>query len=282
VCQPWIFAQAPVTSTPTAVATDGSNVIWADTGLGKVEQLAVSGGGAIALATSGVGSILSLNSSKVLYGTGNSLGVASVGSANSGTTLGSLPAPTVYAAALGGGGSRYIMSGSIGTTNVWDCPVGGGTCGSASTTTAVSSLVADNSYAFYIDVNHVFQESLGSGTFTSVVTHSPAPVSLALDGNFFYFIVPGASGHPSALDRLLESTPTSIQSVTSSVVAPYVSDGTNVYFPSGAGTEIQFAPAAGGGSPTNLAPTPSCSAIAVGGKLLVWISGSNIYALALQ
>jgi hypothetical protein len=48
-CQPWKVAAPPLTKTPVDIASDGTNLVWADSGLLKVMQVGVKGAVAITI-----------------------------------------------------------------------------------------------------------------------------------------------------------------------------------------------------------------------------------------
>jgi hypothetical protein len=285
VCQPFVIAQPPVTTSVGLIATDGTNVLWRDTAGGnELEQIVVATGTVITLDSGGVGStFLSLGGGRAIYfgpehGTG--LAMATLGSANSGTFV-----QTMYGtwAMLNPAGTRFIWNtdtASGGTSEgISDCPVGSSTCAhySFSGKTGSSSPIADNTYAFVIWNNQIFKESVGSGAWTSIETPSNGPAQLAVDGTYLYWIgvtmITGPNQVIGNVYRTPEASPGTPQLVTTGV-SLFATDGASVYFPDGTATHMQ-AVSVGGGAATQLFPITGCSHIALAGTLLVWLNGTT-------
>jgi hypothetical protein len=290
VCQPWVIAQPPSTSTVEAMLTDGTNVVWLDAGLGKLLQMAAAGGSVIPLdtgtetATSGwPTNLLSLGGGRALYfGSehGGGLALATLGSASSGTYV-----QTLYGTwgMLNQAGTRYMTNttANAGKENMIDCPVGGGTCASFvfPTTSAnpSSDPFSDNTYAFVIWNNQIFREPVGTGAWTSIETPPNGPAQLASDGTYLYWIgvtmVTGPNQVIGNVYRTPEASPGTPQLVTTGV-SLFATDGASVYFPDGTATHMQSV-SVGGGSATQLFPITGCSRMALAGTLLVWLNGTT-------
>jgi hypothetical protein len=275
-CQAFLVAQPPTTSSINAIATDGTNILWIDYGLMKLQQIAASGGSIITLDTTANEPPLTIGGGRALYIGGNGISLATLGMANSG--MGIDHAFTNWAI-TNPAGNRYWKE-HVQTPNdqVSDCPFGGGSClanaGWNYTTSPLEDPVADNTNMFMVAGKSIYFESIGSGTWTAFETRSVTPANLAVAGNYVYWsegvVVYRAS-------EAAGGTPSSAGTISTI----FATDGTNLYFPDSAGTHLLSAPANGTGAASQLTPITGCSKLAVAGKLLIWLNGATIYGLSL-
>jgi hypothetical protein len=258
-------ATTPTVSAVAAIVTDGSNVIWADTGFGQLLQIPATGGSVITLGTGGVGSGLALGSGVLIYGDGTNLSKAQVGAANSGSGLdtGNIPYSTINPS-----GSIYWFDTFSSGWKVVEQPVNGSPGGNHGV--LKGPLVADSSYAFCLDGSgQLFREVPGTNQWTALANASGT--NLAAAGGYVYWLDPS-----DVIYRVPEgATPLASPQMIMSNMTLFATDGAKIYYPDG--SFMRSIPA-GGGSPTTLASISGCSTIAVSGSLIVWASGSTIWA----
>ncbi|HZU84225.1 MAG TPA: hypothetical protein VE987_14950, partial [Polyangiaceae bacterium] len=138
-CGAYVVAQQPTTGTVAKLATDGTRVVWSDTGLASIEQVGARGGAAIALApassTNGaVGSELALAGTTVAFVylgvAAPSLGLATADVADSGTSA-LAGAVALEAVSLNAAATHVFFVNVTGTQgSLEDCPVSGLAVGS--------------------------------------------------------------------------------------------------------------------------------------------------------
>jgi hypothetical protein len=300
-CGAYIIAQQPTTGVVAKLATDGRRVLWSDTGIVAIEQIAATGGSAIALAPASptygaVGSELALAGSTVAFsylGKGSpppSVGLAAVDIANSGTSA-IQGAAAVNAVSLNAAATRVFFVNVSGTQGfIDDCPISGrdaGPCvevGGAGRFLAQTA--ADSLYMFFNLTAGATTEQPGlyivtiSTQATSIFSTDQAQ-SLANDGSWAYWTQLNDGASTYAIYRTLESAPgTVLQTVVSAIASrAFATDGVNVYY--WTGSAVASKPV-GGGAETTLAPASSFVQIAVGGGLLVWTDGTTIWGLVLR
>jgi hypothetical protein len=296
-CGAYIVAKQPTTGTVAKLATDGTRVIWSDTGIVAIRQIAATGGSAISLAatssTNGaVSSELALAGSTVAFsylgGSAPSVGLATVDVANSGVSA--IPgAVAVNAISLTPAATHlfYVdITGTQGSVN--DCMINGrdaGTClGVAGGGRFLAQTAADSTSMFFYVVG---ANTLQAGLYLDTISTNTVgifgvdvPQTLAVDGTWAYWTTTNDGGATYTIHRTIESAPTTLaQTVAVDLRASaFATDGANVYY--WTGSAIISKPVAGGPE-TTLAPSTAFTQIAVGGGLLVWTDGATIWALVL-
>ncbi len=284
ICQPWVVAQPPTTSLPQSIATDGTNVFWADGTTNTVEQIPATGGTPIVLATgTSQGTFVRYGSGKVVYVFyRTALGLATAGVANSGSTLLNLSSTVVNGLAINPSGTHYFYQGSSGS---YDCPIGGSCALALSATQDLAD--ADNTYMFgFISSGTIKRWSLPTLTSTSYTVTGGLSGEVHSDGTSVFW----NSGASYQLYSTPEANPVFAPTQLVAMEAyPFVSDGTNVYFVDAStgtggslGTVIKYV-SVGGGTVTTIASGYTASQFAVAGNLLVWINdtvaGGQIWAV---
>ena len=264
-CTSWTVATSPTTSSPAAIVSDGTNLIWADQGLTSILEIAVSGKGAVktlmqnsAFSTIQAASIfpMSLGGGKVAWATTSNLWTVGVD--------GSSPRRESFTFPAG----QLLLNVGINTTATWigvvqetstspgfelyECPVGG----SASSCKAVSGLgfipvgAATNSTNYYFRDNNTAQ--------VDVLTFGVSPALGAVETGQAAGMTRGDRRRQQLrlLDRRLSygirraqqiggavSNVTTFPSGTGLVLA---TDGTNVYFTTnGSPNFVGYAPVNG-------------------------------------
>ncbi len=296
-CAPYVLAQQPTTGAVSRLATDGTRVLWSDTGMVAIEQIGASGGNVISLASASptngaVSSELALAGSTVAFaylGVGApSLGLATVDVAGSGVSV-RQGALSVNAVSLNASATHVFYVDVTGTQgSLSDCIVSGreaGACvGVAGSGRFLGQTAADGA--------HLFFDLTGSGTSmqaglyiddiatnTANIFSTASAQSVAVDGTWAYWSELDDGGPTYVLRRTLDAAPgTVVQTVTGTMASPaFATDGANAYY--WTGTAIVSKPVAGG-METTLAPLTQLVHIAVGGGLLVWTDGLTIWGLA--
>jgi hypothetical protein len=293
-CGGYVIAQQPTTGMVAKVATDGQRVVWSDTGIVAIKQIAATGGTAITLATAsttygGVGPDLAFAKTAVAftYTSEPSVGLATVDVADSGV-FAFAGAVAVGAVSLNSLGTHVFFVNTTGTqSDLNDCMFSGvvaGTCtGVGDTGRFLAQTAADGTYLFYDLTSAETQPGLYIDVIAShsASIFSPAAAaSLAVDGTWAYWTVANDGGTTYTIDRTLEATPDQVQATQATHLAasPFATDGVNLYYWNG--TSIVSRPV-GGGPETVLAAATSLVQIAVGGGLLVWTDGATISGIVL-
>jgi hypothetical protein len=307
-CASYTIAKSPTTGNVAKLATDGAQVVWADTGNTAILQVPAVGGSSTTLASSSalygaIGGELALANSTVAFVyTGNgtdfsgapSVGLALEGQSQSGVgVIGGTNA--ISGVAMNGGATTVYYVSENGTQ--WDlatCPIKGkaanGACGGGPGFSGrfLTQLAADARYMVF-DVTqsgtpsgpgspglYVYDSmTMASSQFSS----DTSAQSLADDGTWAYWT--DASGTTFDLSRVPEALPTSsLQTPATGLATPaFAVDGTYVYYQSG--TTIVSKPAAGGSATTLANASAKVTQMAVGGGLLVWTDGSTIFGVVL-
>ena len=303
VCAPYVVAKSPTTGTVAKLATDGTRVVWADTGIVAVLQIGAGGGSAITLApvsstSGGVGQELALANGLVAFNYigGSSppaVGIAQVDVADSGIAL--IPGTlAVSAVSMNPNATHLFYANSHGTmSDLNDCTISPGDAGPC---TGVgggrfgNETAADSTYMFFdltgADVfpaqSGLYLDTVGAtiGADNPTIFTTAVAQSLAVDGTWAYWTESLDGGAPSVMHRTLESAPgTSLQTPVDVMAAPaFATDGANVYYWNG--TNVVSRPT-GGGPETVIAPAVAFTQIAVGGGLLVWTDGTRINGVVL-
>jgi hypothetical protein len=291
-CGAYVIAQQPTTGAVAKLATDGTRVLWSDTGIVAIKQIAAAGGNAIVLASSAqgaVGSELALAGRTVAFAvttaTSPSIGLATVDVADSGTPV-IAGALAVGAVSLNAAATHVFYVDTTGTqSSLNDCLIGGldaGACvGVLGGGRFLGQTAADSTYLFFefMGANpYLYIDTISTNTANMFAIEMAQ--SLAVDGTWAYWTVLNDGGASYTIQRTLESNPgLGIQTVVGTLASSaFATDAVNVYY--WTGSAIASKPVAGGAE-TILAPASSFLEIAVGGGLLVWTDGATIWGLVL-
>jgi len=279
VCQPYVVAMP---SNLGRIATDGSNVLYVRTSDASLWEVPAAGGTPIELASGGAFDALVVGSGKAFYGqwgTTSTLGLATVGSANSGATLKTISGQ-VTGATMNPSATRYLYTlQGTGSGGAYDCAFGGSCMGAGSFTPGqVGVAGGDDNDFFYGNYANIEREALGSGAPTQIESGSGALNELLADGTYVYWAETNATAI-TTIYRTLESNPGTPTPIASNA-GSFATDGTTVYFLSG--SSVKSTAATGGTSVSTVATEGgNLGAIAMSGKLLLWTYGNTIYGLVL-
>lgn len=301
-CTSWTVAASTTTSAPQAIVSDGTNLIWADSGKTAILEIAVSGQGAVKtlMSNSAFSTIqgaalfpMSLGGGKVAWATTSN--VWTVGTDGSSPRMESftLPPPS-------GKTPQMLLNLGISSNATWigvmqefsdlsfelyDCPVGG----SASSCISVSGLsfipvgAATNSTNYFFHDNNTGQiEALTFGVTPQLGAVETGQMSgmtggTAVDSNYVYW-----TGDSYGIRRAQQiggavSNVTTFPSGTGLVLA---TDGTNVYFTTSGSTNfVGYAPVNGSAGPYRIAPSTSATGIVAAGGMVFWLDGTTIYGI---
>ena len=302
-CSTFIVAKQPTTGAVAKLATDGTRVFWADTGLLAVLQIPAAGGTPITLAanspTSGpIGPNLALANGVVAFNyTGNSdppaVGIAKADAPDSGVPV----APggnAIDAISLSTSASHVFFINHGGTQASLDDFIlaDGGAGSGAGSGRFLSALASDDTYVFFdltgADIfpanpglyMYKIGDPLDAGNPSQFTSGSEVASSVAVDGTWAYWTESIDGGPAYLVHRTLEATPnTSFQTPVPLIASPaFATDGTNVFY--WTGTNIASR-SVSGGPETIIAPASAIVDIAVGGGLLVWTDGATIDGVVL-
>jgi hypothetical protein len=298
-------AAPPTTSAPVSIASDGTNLVWADSGLKEVLQIPVTGGTTTLLsAQSSYGGLFSiaLGSGKALWTVYTSsysqlwAGTESQVSSGAPVWNSSVSNTFTYAPLLNANASHAFMiwqennTGNI-NTDIYDV-----TLSSGSATPIANSvfpygfqLATDGTYLFYTSQTldgvsgSVTRYTLSNGA-TATINYTGGVGWVACDASNAYFLRVGIE---SANKNTFSGTQTVATNFTG--LGGLVTDGTNVYvIASGVDgsskTQVAYVPVSGG----SLKPLSDVSmnaqtapTLAVAGGAVYWIDAGNntIYGL---
>ncbi len=297
-CSSYVIAKQPATGSVAKLATDGKRVLWADTGIVAIDQIAAKGGSVITLApasgaSGGVGSELALANGIVAFNyvgatSPPSVGLASVDVANSGAAVFS-GTVAVSAISLNHSGTRVVYVNAHGTaSDLVDCALVGRTAGPCGPGVGggrfAAQTASDDSYVFF-DLTQANISPSQAGLYLATIKTDVANIfttdvaaSLAVDGTWAYWTV--QTGGAFAVKRTLEASPgAQLQTpVASTASHAFATDGANVYYWTGAAVAAR--PVAGGPEKI-LASASAFTEIAVGAGLLVWTDGATISGIVL-
>ncbi len=301
-CTSWTVATSPTTNAPNAIVSDGTNLIWADTGSTSIKEIAVSGQGAVktlmqnsAFSTIPSASVfpMSLGGGKVAWVTTSN--VWTVGVDGSSPRMESFTVPPPSGQTL-----QNLLNLGINSNATWigvmvestslafeldECPVGGAasSCKMVSQLSFIPVGAASNSTNYYFHDNNT--GSIGVMTFGVTPNlgtlesgqGSGMTGGTAIDSNFVYW-----TGDSYGIKRANQiggavSNVTTFPSGTGVVIA---TDGTNVYFTTnGSPNFVGYAPVGGGSGPFRIAPSTSATGIVAAGGMVFWLDGSTIYGI---
>lgn len=289
-CSAYVVAKQPTTGVVAKLATDGKRVVWVDTGIVAILQIAPGGGTPITLGgSSGVDPELSLANGVVAFAYNNgsssvSVGIAHVDEADSGVAL--IPGTNaIESVSLSTSAGHVFYVDKTGTTgNLYDSTISPGDAGTR--VALVSSarfgvdVAADDAHMFFEEqLSGLYVETIGTGTAQFAPPTSTA-AHFAVDGTWAYWSESDDGGLLHSVHRTLESSAgTQMQTPVDTIHgSSFATDGANIYYWDGA--SVLSRPVAGGPD-TTVAPATALTQIAVGGGLLVWTDGAQINGLVL-
>jgi hypothetical protein len=298
-CQPWIVAQPPTTTKVTALASDGSAVIWADTGPNAVFQVTSAGTGKITLASdASVNDValaqnwpMALAGGTVVWGTSDHVWTAKVGTANSGKQF-----PFTF---TGGSGVHNLAINPQGTyvgatfsndsnlIDIYDCALAGTTCtksGSIQPLFALGAVATSTTY-FVVDPSNgsIDTHAFGSGSYGPFKSGLGTPSLLAADSNNLYWWAAGSGAaikRVSLLGGAVSDVLTQFDSSTTFLIG-LATDGTNVYVTTeGMPSTLVYGPVGGCCAATPLAAATNPTVVVAAGGKVFWVDGNTINAIA--
>jgi hypothetical protein len=291
--------QPPTTSQVTGLASDGTTVVWADSGLTSVLEVTYDGTNKKTLATDASFNTIAspqnwpmaLAGTMVVWGTSDHVWTATVGTGGSGKKF-----PYAFS---GGSGldnlainpqATYVgttYGDSSGNIDIYDCALSGTTCTMSGSIPSIFALgaTATSSTYFVIDAAEGYIEShaFGSGSFGPFKTGLGTPILLASDSNNLYWA--NASGtvainRMSLLGGTVSNIITQFDSSTTFLIG-LATDGTNVYVTTEATPSILiYAPVGGCCAPTTLASGTNPSVVVAAGGKVFWVDGNTINGIA--
>ena len=297
-CQSWIVTQPPTTSQVTGLASDGNNVIWADSGSTSVIQVTYLGTNKMTLASNASFNTIAsaqnwpmaLAGTTVAWGTSDHVWTATVGSPGSGKEY-----PYAF---TGGSGldnlainpqATYVgatLNDGAGNIDLYDCAIGGSTCTAAGSVPSVFALgaTATSSTYFVVDAadGSIESHAFGSGAVGPFKVGLGTPTLLASDSNNLYW----ANANGPAINRMsllggaVSSVITQFDSSTEFLMS-IATDGTNVYVTTEATPSILvYAPVSGCCAPTTLASGTNPTVVVAARGKVFWVDGNTINGIA--
>jgi hypothetical protein len=279
--------------------SDGTNLIWADTGKTSILEIAVSGQGSVKtlMQNSAFSAIpgaaifpMSLGGGKVAWVTTANVWTVGVDGTN----------PRMENFTFAPSGAQMLLNLGINSNATWigvmqestslsfelyECPVGGSasSCNSVSALSFVPVGAATNSTNYYFHDNNTGQvDVMTFGTtpqLGAVETGQGSGMTggTAVDSNYVYW-----TGDSYGIRRAQQiggavSNVTTFPSGTGVVIA---TDGTNVYFTTnGSPNFVGYAPVNGSAGPFRIAPSTSATGIVAAGGMVFWLDGTTIYGI---
>jgi hypothetical protein len=307
-CGWWLVAQAGGTSGHPAIASDGTNVVWADTS--SVREAPVGGGTAITLGTLPAGwsapFAVALGGGVAAWTAWQPPGGASVyaamftateGVANSATTV---AAGATQGGPFGGpssialsstGGTGYFIDTAQGTINT--CSLSGVTASCSSLPPGLFERMGTDDLALrgatiywtQISGGSVYEMPIGGTTPVAVATGESGPVLLALDATWVYWVNEPLGGTQFTIDRNpqvnpVAAAPTNVLPAVAGGVQGIATDGKYVYYGGayGGGPKVGYVPVAGTVGQTLYSGAGSGSVVSVtvaGGAVYFYDSSDN-------
>lgn len=299
-CSTYVVAKQPTTGAVAKLATDGTRVFWADTGLLAVLQIPAGGGAPITLASNSaaggtIGTELALANGVVAfnYDINAAVGIAKVDEADSGVAM--APAgQAVDALSLSKSGAHVFYINHGGTMASLDDYIlaDGGSGTGAGGGQFLRALASDDTYLFFdltgADIfpanaglyMYKIGDALTAGNPEQFTSPAEVASSVAVDGTWAYWTESIDGGPAYVVQRTLEATPNvAFQTPIDFIAAPaFATDGVNLYYWNGTSVASR---SVAGGPETVIAPAAAFKEIAVGGGLLVWTDGFTINGLVL-
>lgn len=301
-CQSWVVASP--SGGVGSLVSDGTNLLWIDTGSGSVLQKPVTGtGGTVTISKpTSPPTALAMANGVVLFITTNSesgldVWTATEGTSNSGYDLATLGSSGSFLVLYGlaihpSGGSAYLEMDdfSTGTGTIQKCTLGLSISCSLATPATPSDLGDDigatANYLFWtVDATgDVSRYAFVDSKSANVATGQGGPYLLALDPSYVYFANRGANSFLINRANQTNPTPASPQSVlsnTTGALNALATDGKYVYYGGRFGTtKIGYVPVGGGtGKPlytgASTGNVPMHSLVATGGAIYFYDSGDK-------
>lgn len=297
-CQSWIVTGPPTTSQVTGLASDGTSVVWADSGLTSVMQVTYDGTNKKMLAMDASFNTIAaaqnwpmaLAGTTVAWGTSDHVWTATVGSQGSGKK---------YPYAFTGGGGLYnfalnpqatyvgaTYSDNMGNIDIYDCAIGGTTCTAAGSVPSIFALGATATASTYFVVDaadgSIESHAFGSGAVGPFKVGLGTPTLLASDAANLYWANAGgpAINRMSLLGGTVSNIITQFDSSTEFLMG-LATDGTNVYVTTEATPSILvYAPVGGCCAPTTLASGTNPTVVVAAGGKVFWVDGNTINGIA--
>jgi hypothetical protein len=303
-CQPWKVVDAPNTTLPSLLVTDGTYVVWFDSGSTSIRQAKFDktavmtlskDATAFATSPSAYGAPFTLGGGVVLVATASGVYKAVVNTASTGSTPLSFNTPTgaaLSALGLDPTGKHLGLTAtksSPQTSQVYDCQVDAATCTAvgASFTGGVYGAAANAAAYYFMNAqgSSVQYFNFGSTTLKTLQANASISVFVTLDSTSAYWLA-GANGTTEIWRGALGNG-----SVTQTVTdfplntkswSALATDGKNVYFSAaGDSAYVGYASVGGAGQTAKvLATTSGASGVAAAGGKVFWIDGTAIWGVA--
>lgn len=310
-CQPWIVANSSMVQNLSALASDGTTVVWSDLGNTSIMAVSALGGGTatnLKQDSSFGGAVLSVANGTAAWTNGTTIWTAAAaGGAQSGVQQSyALPSWNVIDVVLNSNASHIavtLLDGGTSTQSLYDCTLGvGAACtsiGQVPTPSGLgSSLVsgaANSAGYFFVDLpdSAINLFPFGTVSFRTLVPSQGSSLTMfdvTLDPtNTNVYFMAADSSNNDHISRAPQGggTVTAVTTFSGGAGAMLATDGKNVYFtyPSTNANQgfLGYAPAAGG-SATYLrtaSATNSTKSLVYAGGALFWAdaSASTIYGM---
>jgi hypothetical protein len=303
-CQPWKVVDTPDTGVPALLATDGTYVVWLDTGLTSIRQVRYDKSVVLTLSTdstafskalSTLSAPLTLGGGIILLATGYDVYEAALNTRSTTSKRLALNTPAGARLRAVGIDTTGMHFGLAATTDapiasqIYECQVVDSTCAAvgASFTGGVYGAAANGSAYYFMNAEVL---SIQYFMFGSIAIKTLQPNArlwgiLTLDSTSAYW---GASAYNGDIvisrGKLASGSTTNILSSfpLGNAVSDIATDGKNVYFAS-SGAEGYIGYASVGGveqAAKLLAKTSTPSSVAAGAGKVFWIDGTAIWAVA--
>jgi hypothetical protein len=301
-CQPWKVVDAPDTSLPALLATDGTYVVWLDTGLTSIRQAKYDKTVVLTLSTDSTAfsAALSTFAPPMTLGGGILLvatesGVYEAALNTPSTASKRLALNTVAGAGLSAlgidpSGKHFGLAATMGSSpsQVYECQVVDSTCTAVGTsfTGGVYGAAANGSAYYFMNAQarSVQYFTFGSTTVKTLQANAEISGFLTLDSASAYWL--GGTNELAILRGALTTgnTQETVSSfpLNANSFNDLATDGKNVYFSaSGDSAYIGYAPVGGVKQTAKvLASTSTASSIAAASGKVFWIDGATIWAVA--
>jgi hypothetical protein len=297
-------ADTPNTSTPKHVLTDGTHVVWVDSGLSAIKQVNTDGTGVMTLSTSPAFTTLldpyrriaALNGGLVIVASETQgLFKANVNVPSSAAmpfTFSGLSTSSVFLFNLGINTAATHFGVMVETptpsAQIYDCTV-----------SALSCTAAGSAFPFAIfgaaanATNYFFPNQTGKAiqfikfgsppyTFQSLAQGATLNGFMAIDASSVYYMTNSTIARVPFIGGTPVDIVTSFPANTGSYY-DFATDGKNVYYTAfGSPPRLAYAPVAGFAdkSVKVIAAMSDGAAVAAGGGKVFWIDGSTIYGIA--
>jgi hypothetical protein len=304
-CLPWTVVDTPNTSTPKDLMTDGTHVVWVDTGLTSIRQATYDGTGVMTLSTDATAFKNLLDPGhRIMTMAGGVVVVASEtqglykavvntpSTASMPLAFSTIPTGTAYqfSVALNAAGTRVgVMSvAPTPATQIYDCVLSSLTCAPVGSAFSFALIGAAGNAANYYFPNAAgqaieFIKFGGPYTFQTIGSGSvPMSGFIAIDSANAYWFTNTAIERAALTGGAVADVVTTFRANTGNY-ADLVTDGRNVYYTAfGSPAYVGYAPVGGFSdkSVKVIASLSDASGVAAGGGKVFWIDGSTIYGMA--